>query len=174
MAKMKYGTEIEVSRNKAIGWFWITMLSLAVMIVLLLGISFYKQQDFQPESQKVPKSSQEEKTKKKLPPDVSNALGFEIIALRKRNSDDPQFAHVKVSVKITNISGKHIKNGEVTCVMQDDTGKNVAIQKKTVILEMYGGLAPGRSLYEDFTLYTYPLNMSSAICNTDNVTYYEQ
>lgn len=169
---MKCTTE-EVFRKKAIVWLWVTMLSLAVMILLLLCLISYKQQDFPPESQKVSKSSQEGKTNKKLPPDINNALGFEIIAVRKRNEDD-QYSHVIVSVKITNISGKHIKNGDVTCVMQDDTGKNVAIVKEAVIFEIEGGLAQGRSIYHDFTLYTYPLNMSSAICNTDYVTYYEQ
>lgn len=166
------GKEINVFQKNVTRWFWFTVWSIMVGFFVLLCISVHNERQIDNQEKIKKNKVLEKEAPENLSPSIDGALTFELISIRKENEDDKKYANVTVSVKITNTSQRHIKNAEATCVMKNELGKSIAICKETVIFACDGGLAPSRSIYHDFKLYTYPLDMTQAEFNADTVIFY--
>lgn len=79
-------------------------------------------------------------------PSKESALRFDTVSLKDYGPD-----MVGVQFKVTNISGRAIRNAQVTCLLRGADGREFAFQRHYAI-KSDAGLAPGASTYVQYVI----------------------
>lgn len=81
----------------------------------------------------------------------SNPLEFDVISTKSYGNE-----MLGVQVKVTNLSNHHINGCEVTCILKDGEGKDLAFERHYAIKSTEGGLSPGNSTYFEYVINVQP------------------
>ena len=85
-----------------------------------------------------------------------NVLDFQVISSKTLGKDT-----IEIKVKITNLTNKHISDAHVTCILEDEKGKEITSQKHNVSKSSEGGLLPNKSTYFTYILFGDPSKAKS-------------
>ncbi|MFA5239548.1 MAG: hypothetical protein WC476_07580 [Phycisphaerae bacterium] len=94
----------------------------------------------------------------------SDPLEFDVISTKSYENE-----MLGVQVKITNLSSHHINSCEVTCILKNGEGKDLAFERHYVIKSTEGGLSPGNSTYFEYVINVQPELVKNVSFHIDSI-----